>query len=79
MEVSSLGNFSAAQKPTSEASSTEGSKSARLASTQPQSGTTEEAQTSPIPPVNQTSALSGEEGNSVASESGAGSAVDLLA
>jgi hypothetical protein len=79
MEVSSLGNFAAAQKPTSEVNSTEGSKGGRLASTQPQGAPTEEAQTSPIPPVNQTGELSGEEGNSVNSESGAGGAVDLLA
>ena len=81
MEVSSLGNFSAAQKQTSEISSTEGSKSARLASasSETQGTATEEAQTSPIPPVNQTGELSGEEGNSVASESGSGNAVDLLA
>jgi hypothetical protein len=82
MEVSSLGNFSAPQKTTSEISPTEGSKSARLGSTssQPQGTATEEAQTSPIPPVNQTAQLSGEEGNSVASDSGpTGTAVDLLA
>lgn len=81
MEVSSLGNFSAAQKTTSEPNSTEGSKSGRLASasSQPQGTPTEEAQTSPIPPVNQTGELSGEEGNSVNSESSSGGAVDLLA
>ena len=81
MEVSSLGNFASAQKQTTETNSNDGSKSARLASTssEPQVTTTEEAQTSPIPPVNQTAELSGEEGNAVASESSAGSAVDLLA
>ena len=81
MEVSSLGNFASAQKQTTETSSNDGSKSARLssASSEPQGTTTEEAQTSPIPPVNQTAELSGEEGNAVASESSAGSAVDLLA
>ena len=81
MDVSSLGNFTAGQKQTAETSSTEGSKSARSgsASGEPQGTTTEEAQTSPIPPVNQTSGLGGEESNSVSYESGAGGAVDLLA
>ncbi len=80
MEVSSLGNFASAQKQTTETNSTEGSKSARLASasSEPQGSTTEEAQTSPIPPVHQTAELSGEEGNTVAPESGPGGAVDLL-
>mgnify|MGYP003962056721 CR=1 FL=1 len=79
MEVSSLGNFSAAQKPTSESS--EGSKDARTASSskEAQGTNTEEAQTSPITPVNQAADLSSEEGNTVASESGSGEAVDLLA
>ena len=80
MEVSSLGNFASAQKQTTETNSTEGSKSARLASasSEPQGTTTEEVQTSPIPPVHQTAELSGEEGNTVAPESGPGGAVDLL-
>ncbi len=80
MEISSLGNFASAQKQTTETNSTEGSKSARLASasSEPQGTTTEEAQTSPIPPVHQTAELSGEEGNTVAPESGPGGAVDLL-
>ena len=80
MEVPSLGNFASAQKQTTETNSTEGSKSARLASasSEPQGTTTEEAQTSPIPPVHQTAELSGEEGNTVAPESGPGGAVDLL-
>jgi hypothetical protein len=80
MEVSSLGNFASAQKQTTETNSTEGSKSARLASasSEPQGTTTEEAQTSPIPPVHQTAELSGEEGNTVAPESGLSGAVDLL-
>ena len=80
MEVSSLGNFASAQKQTTETNSTEGSKSARLASasSEPQGTTTEEAQTSPIPPVHQTAELSGEEGNTVAPESGPGGAVDIL-
>ena len=79
MEVSSLGNFASAQKQTTETSSTEGSKNARLASAsnEPQGTATEEAQTRPIPPVNQPGGLSGEEGNAVASESSAGSAVYL--
>jgi len=79
MEVSSLGNFSAAQKPTAETS--EGSKDARPAASSAESRgtTTEEAQTSPIPPVNQAAELSGEEGNTTAPESDTGSAVDLLA
>ncbi len=79
MDVSSLGNFTAGQKQTAEASPAEGSKSARLAATSSEPQATEEAQTSPIPPVNQTGELSGEEGNSVSSESGSGEAVDLLA
>ena len=80
MEVSSLGNFASAQKQTTETNSTEGSKSACLASasSEPQGTTTEEAQTSPIPPVHQTAELSGEEGNTVAPESGPSGAVDLL-
>lgn len=80
MEVSSLGNFASSQKQTTETSSAEGSKSARLASvsTEPQ-GTTTEAQTSPIPPVNQTSEVGGENGNTGSSETGSGVAVDLLA
>lgn len=77
MEVPSLGNVSAAQKPTVEAS--EGSKDARAATTKTQGTTTEEAQASPLPPVNQASELSGEEGNTVTSESGSGGAIDLLA
>ena len=79
MEVSSLGNFTAAQKQTTDASSSDGSKGARAGSTEPQGTITEEAQSSPIPPVNQASELGGEEGNSVAPESGSGNAVDLLA
>ena len=79
MEIPSVGNFSSAQKPTVEAS--EGSKDARAASTstEAQGTNTEEAQTSPIPPVNQAAELSSEEGNTVTSESGSGGAVDLLA
>ena len=78
MDVSNLGNFSTAQKLTSETS--EGSKDARLASTtsnEAQGTSTEEAQASPIPPVNQATKLSSEEGNQVTSDSGG--AVDLLA
>jgi hypothetical protein len=77
MEVPSLGNVSAAQKPVVETS--EGSRDARAATTESQGTSTEEAQTSPIPPVNQASELSSEEGNTVTSESGSGGAVDLLA
>jgi len=77
MEVPSVGNFSAAQKQTVETS--EGSRDARAASTEVQGTNTEEAQASPIPPVNQATELSSEEGNTVTSESGSGGAVDLLA
>ena len=77
MDVSNLGNFSAAQKPTTETS--EGNKDARATSTsnETQGTSTEEAQASPIAPVNQAAELSNEEGNKVTSESGG--AVDLLA
>jgi hypothetical protein len=77
MDVSNLGNFAAAQKLTSETG--EGSKDARSASTsnEAQGTKTEEAQASPIPPVNQAAKLSSEEGNKLTSESGG--AVDLLA
>ena len=79
MDVSTLGNFSAAQKPTAETS--EGNKDARATSTSNEiQGTgTEEAQASPIAPVNQAAKLSSEEGNQVTSESESGGAVDLLA
>jgi hypothetical protein len=79
MDVSNLGNFSVAKKLTSETS--EGSKDARSASTsnEAQGTSTEEAQASPIPPVNQAAELSNEEGNKVTSKSESGGAVDLLA
>ena len=79
MDVSTLGNFSAAQKPTAETS--EGNKDARATSTsnESQGTSTEEAQASPIAPVNQVAELSNEEGNKVTSESKSGGAVDLLA
>ena len=79
MDVSTLGNFSAAQKPTAETS--EGNKDARATSTSKEArGTSsEEAQASPIAPVNQAAELSNEEGNKVTSESESGGAVDLLA
>ena len=79
MEVPTLGNISAAQKPIVETS--EGSRDARAASTstEAQGTNTEEAQTSPIPPANQAAELSSEEGNTVTTESGSGGAVDLLA
>jgi hypothetical protein len=81
MEVSSLGNFASAQKQTTETSSAEGGKTARSAtvSSAPQDAVTEEAQTSPVPPVNQTAELSGQEGNTVTPESGGGTTVDVLA
>jgi flagellar basal body rod protein FlgB len=79
MDVSTLGNFSAAQKPTAETS--EGNKDARATSTsnEAQGTNTEEAQVSPIAPVNQATELSNEDGNNVTSESESGGAVDLLA
>ena len=79
MDVSNLGNFSAAQKPTAEAS--EGNKDARATSTsnETQGTSTEEAQASPMAPVNQATELSNEEGNKVTSESESGGVVDLLA
>ena len=79
MEVSSLGNFSTAQKTTGE--NNEASKDARAASTsnEAQGTSTEGAQASSFPPVNQASKLSSEEGNTVKSESGSPGAVDLLA
>jgi hypothetical protein len=79
MDVSNLGNFSVAQKSTAETS--EGNKDARAKSTsnEIQGTSTEEAQSSPIAPVNQAAELSNEEGNKVTSESESGGAVDLLA
>ena len=80
MEVSSLGNFNTAPKQTTDTVSTEGSKTARLApsSNEPQGTSTEEAQASPLPPVNQTGGLAGENGNTAATESNLGGAIDLL-
>ena len=77
MDVSTLGNFSATQKLPAETS--EGNKDARATSTsnEIQGTSTEEAQASPIAPVNQAAKLSSEEGNQVTSESGG--AVDFLA
>ena len=79
MDVSILGNFSATQKLPAETS--EGNKDARATSTsnETQGTSTEEAQASPIAPVNQAAELSNEEGNKVTSESESGGAVDLLA
>ena len=79
MDVSTLGNFSAAQKPTAETN--EGNKDARATSTsnEAQGTNTEEAQASPIAPVNQAAELSNEEGNKVTSESESGGEIDLLA
>ena len=81
MEVSNLGSLAAGPKPSNETNSTsEGSRNARLAvSSEPQGTSTEEAQASPIPPVNQSAATSGEEGSLVSSESGSGGAIDVLA
>ena len=78
MDVSNLGNFSAAQKQTTEKN--EEIKDGRtLASVESQVTTTEEAQTSPIPPVNQTNKLSSEEGNITNRESKTNGVIDLLA
>jgi hypothetical protein len=78
MEVSSLGNFTAAHKQTTEKN--EESKDGRtLTSAQSQGTTTEEAQASPIPPVNHTNELSGEEGNITEPVSELSQAVDLIA
>ena len=79
MDVSILGNFSATQKLPAETS--EGNKDARATSTsnEAQGTSSEEAQASPIAPVNQAAKLSNEEGNKVTSESESGGAVDLLA
>ena len=78
MDVSNLGNFSAAQKQTTEKN--EEIKGGRtLASVESQVTTTEEAQTSLIPPVNQTNRLSSEEGNTTNRESKTNGVIDLLA
>ena len=78
MDVSNLGNFSAAQRQTTEKN--EEIKDGRtLASVKSQVTTTEEAQTSPVPPVNQTNELSSEEGNTTHRESEPNRVVDLLA
>ena len=73
-----LGNFRATQRQTSE--NNEEIKDVRtLASVKSQVTTTEEAKTSPIPPVNQTNDLSGEEGNTTNRELETNRVVDLLA
>ena len=78
MDVSNLGNFSAAQRQTTEKN--EEIKDGRtLASVKSQVTTTEEAQTSLIPPVNQTNRLSSEEGNTTNRESKTNGVIDLLA
>ena len=78
MDISNLGNFSAAQKQTTEKN--EEIKDGRtLASVESQVTITEEAQTSPIPPVNQTNRLSSEEGNTTNRESKTNGVIDLLA
>ena len=78
MDVSNLGNFSSAQKQTTEKNE-EIKDSRTVASVESQVTTTEEAQTSPIPPVNQTNELSREEGNTTNRESETNRVVDLLA
>ena len=78
MDISNLGNFRATQRQTLE--SNEEIKDVRtLASVKSQVTTTEEAKTSPIPPVNQTNDLSGEEGNTTNRELETNRVVDLLA
>ena len=78
MDISTLGNFRATQRQTSE--NYEEIKDVRtLASVKSQVTTTEEAKTSPIPPVNQTNDLSGEEGNTTNRELETNRVVDLLA
>jgi hypothetical protein len=79
MDVSTLGNFSNAQKPTAETN--QGNKDARSTSTsnEAQGTSTEEAQASPIAPVNQAAELSSEEGNKVTSDPKSGGVVDFLA
>ena len=78
MDISNLGNFRATQRQTSE--NNEEIKDVRaLASVKSQVTSTEEAKTSPIPPVNQTNDLSGEEGNTTNRELETNRVVDLLA
>ena len=78
MDISNLGNFRATQRQTLE--SNEEIKDVRtLASVKSQVTTTEEAKTSPIPPVNQTNDLSGEEGNTTNRELETNRVIDLLA
>ena len=78
MDISNLGNFRATQRQTSE--NNEEIKDVRtLASVKSQVTTTEEAKTSPVPPVNQTNDLSGEEGNTTNRELETNRVVDLLA
>ena len=78
MDVLNLVNLSATQKQTTEKN--EEIKGGRtLASVESQVTITEEAQTSPIPPVNQTNELSREEGNTANRESETNRVVDLLA
>ena len=78
MDISNLGNFRATQRQTLE--SNEEIKDVRtLASVKSQVTTTEEAKTSPIPPVNQINELSGEEGNTTNRELETNRVIDLLA
>ena len=78
MDISNLGNFRATQRQTSE-NNEEIKDVLTLASVKSQVTTTEEAKTSPIPPVNQTNDLSGEEGNTTNRELETNRVVDLLA
>jgi hypothetical protein len=78
MEVPRLGNFISAQKQTTEKN--EVSKDGRpSALAQHQLMAPHEAQNNLIPPVNETSKISGEEGNKAPAKSGPNRVVDLLA
>ena len=78
MEVSNLGSFSAAQKQTTEKNEV-GKDSPNLTSVESQGTATVAAQPRPIPPVNQTTELSSEEGNITNLGSETSRAVDILA
>ena len=78
MEVSSLINFTTVNKQITEKN--EESKGSRtLDSTDSQGKTTDAAQTSLIPPVNQITELSSEEGNKTTTVSESSQKVDILA
>ena len=76
MEVSNLGNVSAAHKQTTEKNV---EIKDTIVSNRSQGTSTAEAQTSPIPPINQINELSSEEGNTTNRKSESNQAVDLLA